>query len=128
MAATLRNRNTGPQQHPKKNSHRFPSVNVAEERAPALQTMIRMGQSVVRDKPWQLKKVGSVHFHDLRHTAASWMRMQGADVHTVAQVLGHKDLRMATRYQHLSSGFLASAGGHLDAIFGQPKQLEATST
>lgn len=49
------------------------------------------------------------HFYDLRHTAASWMRMQWADVHTIAHLLGHKDLRMATRYQHLSPGFLASA-------------------
>ena len=32
-------------------------------------------------------------FHDLRHTAASWLRMSGADIHTVAQLLGHKDLR-----------------------------------
>lgn len=36
--------------------------------------------------------------HDLPHTAASWMGMQGADVHTVAQLLGHKDLRMAAHY------------------------------
>jgi hypothetical protein len=28
--------------------------------------------------------------------------MKGADIHTVAQLLGHKDLRMAARYQHLS--------------------------
>ncbi len=49
-------------------------------------------------------EIEDFHFHDLRHTAASWMRMQGADVHTVAQLLGHKDLRMATRYQHLSPG------------------------
>jgi len=57
-------------------------------------------------------------FHDLRHTAASWMRMSGADIHTVAQLLGHKDLRMAARYQHLSPAFLAEAVGRLDAVFG----------
>jgi integrase len=28
-------------------------------------------------------------FHDLRDTAASWLRMTGADIHTVAQLLGH---------------------------------------
>lgn len=59
-------------------------------------------------------------FHDLRHTAASWLRMQGADIHTVAQLLGHKDLRMAARYQHLSGEFLSAAVGRLDAIFGEP--------
>jgi hypothetical protein len=65
-------------------------------------------------------KVGIVDFrlHDLRHTAASWLRMQGADIHTVAQLLGHKDLRMAARYQHLSPTFLAEAVGKLDAVFG----------
>jgi integrase len=40
-------------------------------------------------------KVADFRFHDLRHTAASWLRMSGADIHTVAQLLGHKDLRMA---------------------------------
>ena len=45
--------------------------------------------------------------------------MQGADIHTVAQLLGHKDLRMAARYQHLSPAFLADAVGRLDTVFGE---------
>lgn len=49
--------------------------------------------------------IADFRFHDLRHTAASWLRMKGADIHTVAQLLGHKDLRMAARYQHLSPAF-----------------------
>jgi predicted RNA-binding protein associated with RNAse of E/G family len=61
--------------------------------------------------------------------------MKGADIHTVAQLLGHKDLRMAARYQHLSPAFLADAVGRLDAVFGElryrdvtaPKQVEAIS-
>ncbi len=57
-------------------------------------------------------------FHDLRHTAASWMRMSGADIHTVALALGHKDLRMAARYQHLSPAFLGEAVAKLDGVFG----------
>jgi len=65
-------------------------------------------------------------FHDLRHTAASWMRMGGADIHTVAQLLGHKDLRMASRYQHLSPSFLAEAVGKLDAVFGAFRYQDVT--
>ena len=72
-------------------------------------------------------EVEDFHFHDLRHTAASWLRMQGADIHTVAQLLGHKDLRMAARYQHLSGEFLGAAVGRLDALFGEPKQLPAAT-
>lgn len=64
--------------------------------------------------------VEDFRFHDLRHTAASWLRMRGADIHTVAQLLGHKDLRMAARYQHLSPGYLAEAVAALDDVFGIP--------
>lgn len=50
-------------------------------------------------------EIENFRFHDLRHTAASWMRMSGSDTHTVGLVLGQKDPRMAARYQHLSPGF-----------------------
>jgi integrase len=66
-------------------------------------------------------KIEDFRFHDLRHTAASWMRMSGADIHTVATLLGHKDLSAAKRYQHLSPAFLAEAVGKLDAVFGSLK-------
>ncbi len=64
-------------------------------------------------------KIADFRFHDLRHTAASWLRMSGADIHTVAQLLGHKDLRMAARYQHLSPAFLGEAVRKLDGVFGE---------
>jgi integrase len=70
-------------------------------------------------------KIEDFRFHDLRHTAASWLRMQGADIHTVAQLLGHKDLRMAARYQHLSPTFLADAVKKLDQVFGGKGALAA---
>ena len=65
------------------------------------------------------RKIGVIdfRFHDLRHTAASSLRMRGADIHTVAQILGHKDLRMAARYQHLSPVFLQDAVRRLDGLF-----------
>lgn len=69
-------------------------------------------------------KITDFRFHDLRHTAASWMRMSGADIHTVAELLGHKDLKMARRYQHLSPAFLADAVGKLDAVFGDAMGLK----
>ena len=63
---------------------------------------------------------------DLRHTAASWMRMHGADIHTVALILGHKDLRMAARYQHLSPAFLSDAVRLLDSAFAEHVSASAS--
>jgi len=42
------------------------------------------------------------HFHDLRHTAASYMVMSGTDIVTVKEILGHATLEMTMRYAHLS--------------------------
>lgn len=63
-------------------------------------------------------KIEEFRSDDLRHTAGLVaLRIRGADIHTVAQLLGHKDLRMAARYQHLSPAFLAQAVQGLDEVF-----------
>jgi len=62
-------------------------------------------------------------FHDLRHTNASWLRMTGADIHTIAIMLGHKDIRMSMRYSHLSDDFLAGSAKQLDGVFSSLLQL-----
>lgn len=41
-------------------------------------------------------------FHDLRHTAASYLAMSGATLAEIAEVLGHKTLAMVKRYAHLT--------------------------
>lgn len=52
--------------------------------------------------------------------------MKGADIHTVALILGHKDLRMAARYQHLSPAFLSDAVKLLDGAYAEkPKAVES---
>ncbi|ABX34549.1 integrase family protein [Delftia acidovorans SPH-1] len=43
-----------------------------------------------------------LHFHDLRHSAASEMINNDIDLYTVGAVLGHKDQRSSARYAHLA--------------------------
>ena len=51
-----------------------------------------------------LKKVGidDFRFHDLRHSAASYLVMNGASLNEIAEILGHRTLEMVRRYAHLS--------------------------
>ncbi len=46
-------------------------------------------------------------FHDLRHSAASYLAMNGATPGEIAAVLGHKTLAMVKRYAHLSDSHVA---------------------
>ena len=56
-------------------------------------------------------------FHSLRHTAASWLVMEGVDLYAVGRILGHKTPRMTQRYAHLSPGYMAAAVNKLDGVF-----------
>lgn len=51
-----------------------------------------------------LKEAGVSNFrwHDLRHSCASYLAMNGATLAEIAEVLGHKTLAMVKRYAHLS--------------------------
>lgn len=44
-------------------------------------------------------------FHDLRHTFASHFMMNGGKLSELAEILGHKDLKMTMRYAHLSNKY-----------------------
>ncbi|MDB2444961.1 site-specific integrase [Gammaproteobacteria bacterium] len=67
----------------------------------------------VTDKPfhlehaWRLVKmeagIENFRFHDLRHTAASYLAMNGAGLREIGDILGHKTLAMIQRYSHLTN-------------------------
>lgn len=64
------------------------------------------------DKPMSIREawvsavedagIADFRFHDLRHSAASYLAMNGATLAEIADVLGHKTLQMVKRYAHLS--------------------------
>lgn len=51
--------------------------------------------------------INDFRFHDLRHSAASYLAMNGASLAEIAEVLGHKTLQMVKRYAHLSEAHTA---------------------
>ena len=46
----------------------------------------------------RLAKIEDLHFHDLRHTAATRMAESGGELSAIKDILGHADYRMLDRY------------------------------
>jgi site-specific recombinase XerD len=73
---------------------------------------VRISAPVDLRTPWEtaLKRAGIEDFrwHDLRHSTASYLAMNGASLAEIAEVLGHKTLAMVKRYAHLSEAHTAS--------------------
>ncbi|PCJ15466.1 MAG: integrase [Candidatus Cloacimonadota bacterium] len=55
-------------------------------------------------------------FHDLRHTAASYLAMSGASLLDIAEILGHKNISQTRRYAHLTNTHLQEAVDKLGRI------------
>jgi integrase len=64
-------------------------------------------------------KIEDFKWHDLRHSAASYLAMNGASLAEIAAVLGHKTLSMVKRYSHLSDNHTAGVVEKMNnKIFG----------
>lgn len=82
------------------------------------------GKPMDLKKPWEtavgLANLEDFRFHDLRHTAASYLAMNGATTMEIAAVLGHKTLQMVKRYSHLAHSHTASVVASMNhKIFAQ---------
>lgn len=67
-------------------------------------------------KACEKARLADFRFHDLRHTFASQLVMNGVPLATIQQLLGHKSLNMTLRYAHLSAEQHISAVAKLDEI------------
>jgi integrase len=64
-------------------------------------------------------EITDFHWHDLRHSTASYLAMNGASLAEIAEILGHKTLQMVKRYSHLSDGHVSNVVARMNAkIFG----------
>jgi len=75
--------------------------------------------------PWVAARkaagLSDFRWHDLRHTAASYLAMSGVSLVEIAKILGHRTLQMVARYSHLSDGHIVATGEKLAARLGVGK-------
>jgi integrase len=84
-------------------------------------TMFRNGW----EKAVALAGLHDLHFHDLRHTFASWAVQRGATLPELKDLLGHATLAMVMRYAHLSPEHLRTAVSRLDGVLTLPGRNRA---
>ncbi len=67
----------------------------------------------------RVAEIEDFRFHDLRHSAASYLAMNGASLAEIADVLGHKTVQMAKRYSHLTDAHTTGIVEKMnEAVFG----------
>jgi integrase len=55
-------------------------------------------------------------FHDCRHTFGSRLGMAGVDLKTIMEILGHRSIKVALRYQHPAPSHKLQAVKILDGV------------
>ncbi len=58
------------------------------------------------------------HWHDLRHTCASYLMMNGVSSLEISKVLGHRTMAMVSRYAHLAPARVSDIGNALAQKLG----------
>lgn len=70
-----------------------------------------------------------IHFHDLRHTAATLMLESGVDILVVSQTLGHASVAVTLGlYGHVRPASRRQAAHAMDRLFGRAKQTAREGT
>lgn len=69
-------------------------------------------------REWDLARTKTsmqhVHWHDLRHTFASWLVQAGVSILEVKELMGHSTIEVTMRYAHLAPDSLAKAIAKLE--------------
>jgi integrase len=107
---------------------------IYQKRAAAADYIFASSKSGFRGEPkafereWQalLKeaRIEDFRFHDLRHSCASYLAMNGSTVTDIAAILGHKTLAMVRRYAHLSDSHINSVVEKMSARFIDQATME----
>ncbi len=63
-------------------------------------------------------EITNFHWHDLRHTCASYLMMNGVSPLEISKVLGHRTMAMVSRYTHLAPSRVSDIGNALAQKLG----------
>jgi integrase len=66
-------------------------------------------------------KIHDFHWHDLRHTWASWHVMNGTDLYKLQRLGAWKDFKSVQRYAHLAPEHLADAAENVKPVSLRPE-------
>ena len=72
--------------------------------------------------------ISGFRFHDLRHTFASHYMMRGGSLYDLKEILGHADIKMTTRYAHLSPQHLLAGVERLEGLTPTAHSLAQSAT
>ena len=86
---------------------KFAPADAVNSTALVFRSRLRPSQPFAFKSAWheavELAELKDFHFHDLRHTFASYSAQHGASLLELADALGHKTMKMVQRYSHLST-------------------------
>jgi integrase len=103
-------------------TQRFEARDEKEARVFPPSSRAKKGDYLDLRRPWEdaLRRanIPDFHWHDLRHTAASYLVMNGVSLAEVAKILGHKTLAMVLRYVHLADKHIVGTGEGLAKRMG----------
>jgi site-specific recombinase XerD len=80
--------------------------------------------------------IDNFHFHDLRHTFASRLVMEGVDISTVRELMGHRNINTTQKYSHLADDHKKAAvekmnprtpSLHLEGTLGIAQRLKSSA-
>ena len=75
---------------------------------------------------WEAARKGAgledFHFHDLRHTFCSSVIMAGGDIKMACDMIGHSDIKMTSRYAHLTQLAHDNMQAKLAGYYASPQQ------
>jgi integrase len=67
-----------------------------------------------------------VRIHDLRHTAATLLLIQGVHPRVVMELLGHSQIAVTMKYSHMVPALRKEAADQMDAVLKTPEPVATT--